>query len=106
MGIFNLLGVGELEELSGGGEDDKRKLGIAEHGQLIRLLQEAVAALGECDLPAGRVLDATDLNFTAARRLAVTMTMTMTMTMAPAGGTAGGHVICTHGGQHGEVTGR
>ena len=44
------------------GEDDERHLGVAEHGELVRLLQEAVAALAEGHLPVRRVLDALDLD--------------------------------------------
>ena len=52
----------ELVELAAAGEDDERDLGVAEHGQLVRLLEEAVAALGEGDLPVDLVLDALQLD--------------------------------------------
>jgi hypothetical protein len=54
--------VGVLVEPAAAGEDDERDLGVAEHGELVRLLEEAVAALAEGDLPVGRVLDALDLD--------------------------------------------
>jgi len=44
-------GAGELGELPRGGEDDERDVGIAQHGELLGLLEEAAAALGERDLP-------------------------------------------------------
>jgi hypothetical protein len=52
----------ELVELAAAGEDDERDLGVAEHGQLVGLLEEAVAALGEGDLPVDLVLDPLQLN--------------------------------------------
>jgi hypothetical protein len=54
--------VGVLVETAAAGEDDERDLGLAEHRELVRLLQEAVAALAEGHLPVRRVLDALDLN--------------------------------------------
>ena len=48
--------AGEFEELAARREDDERDLGVAEDGELERLLEQAVAALGEGDLAAGRVL--------------------------------------------------
>ena len=54
--------VGVLVEAPAAGEDDERHLGVAEHRELVRLLQEAVAALAEGDLPVGRVHDALDLD--------------------------------------------
>jgi hypothetical protein len=58
--------VGVLVEAAAAGEDDERDLGVAEHGELVRLLEEAVAALAEGDLPVGRVLDALDLSLALA----------------------------------------
>ena len=40
------LRAAELVELAAVGEDDERDLGVAEHGELVRLLEQAVAALG------------------------------------------------------------
>ena len=62
--------VGVLVEAAAAGEDDERDLGIAEHGELVRLLKEAVAALAEGDLPVGRVLDALDLDLAPPRLVA------------------------------------
>jgi hypothetical protein len=39
------------------GEEDERDLGVAEDGELVRLLEQAVPALGEGHLPADLVLD-------------------------------------------------
>jgi hypothetical protein len=50
-------GAGELVELAPCGEDDEGDLGVAEDGELERLLEQAVAALGEGDLAAGRVFN-------------------------------------------------
>ena len=58
--------VGVLIEAAAAGEDDERDLGVAEHGKLVRLLEEAVAALAEGDLPVRRVLDALDLSLALA----------------------------------------
>jgi hypothetical protein len=52
----------ELVELAAAGEDDERDLGVAEHGQLVGLLEEPVATLGEGDLPVDLVLDPLQLN--------------------------------------------
>jgi len=54
--------VGVFVEAAAAGEDDERDLGVAEHRELVRLLEEAVAALAEGDLPVRRVLDALDLD--------------------------------------------
>ena len=64
------MAAGELVELPLGGEDDERDLGVAEHGELVRLFEEAVAALAEGDLPVGRVLDALDLDLAPPRLVA------------------------------------
>jgi hypothetical protein len=56
--------VGVLVEAAAAGEDDERDLGVAEHRELVRLLEQAVAALAEGDLPVRRVLDALDLDLT------------------------------------------
>jgi len=39
------------------GEEDERDLGVAEDGELVGLLEQAVPALGEGHLPADLVLD-------------------------------------------------
>ncbi|KAG6530207.1 hypothetical protein ZIOFF_012430 [Zingiber officinale] len=49
-------GTGELVELPPSGEDDERDLGVAEDGELVRLLEEAISPLRKGYLPAGRVL--------------------------------------------------
>ena len=56
------LRAAELVELAAVGEDDERDLGVAEHGELVRLLEQAVAALGEGDLAVDLVLDPLQLN--------------------------------------------
>jgi len=58
--------VGVLIEAAAAGEDDERDLGVAEHRELVRLLEEAVAALAEGHLPVRRVLDALDLSLALA----------------------------------------
>jgi hypothetical protein len=75
---LSILGVGEFEELASGGEDDEGEVGVAEHGELVGLLEEAIAALGEGDLAARGVLDAADLDPATGRgrsRLAVVALM-------------------------------
>jgi hypothetical protein len=57
-----LPGAAELVELAAAGEDDERDLGVAEHGELVGLLEQAVAALGEGDLAVDLVLDPLELN--------------------------------------------
>lgn len=52
----------ELVVLAGGGEHDDGDLGVAQHGELPRLLHDPRAALGVGDLPVGRVLDPLDLD--------------------------------------------
>jgi len=52
----------ELVELAAAGEDDERHLGVAEHGELVGLLEEAVAALGEGHLAVDLVLDPLQLD--------------------------------------------
>ena len=61
-------GGGELEEAAAGGEDDEGDLGVAEHGQLVRLLQQPVPPLGERHLPAYLVLDPLQLYFPSPHR--------------------------------------
>jgi hypothetical protein len=51
------LRAAELVELAAVGEDDERDLGVAEDGELVGLLEQAVAALGEGDLAVDLVLD-------------------------------------------------
>jgi hypothetical protein len=49
-------GASELGELAGGGEDDEGDVSIAEHGELLRLLEQPPAALRERHLPRRRAL--------------------------------------------------
>ena len=51
--------------LAGGGEHDDGDLGVAEHGELARLLHDPGAALGVGDLAVGCVLDPLDLDLAA-----------------------------------------
>jgi len=60
--IYIPLSAAELVELAAVGEDDERDLGVAEHGELVRLLEQPVAALGEGDLAVDLVLDPLQLN--------------------------------------------
>ena len=57
--------AGEVAEAVGGREHDERDVDVAEDGELVGLLDEAVAALGEGDLPVGGVLDPLDLQLHA-----------------------------------------
>uniref|UniRef100_A0A0A9CST9 Uncharacterized protein n=1 Tax=Arundo donax TaxID=35708 RepID=A0A0A9CST9_ARUDO len=54
--------AGVLVELPLGGEDDERDLGVAKDGDLVRLLQQPVPALGEGHLPVDLVLDPPQLH--------------------------------------------
>jgi hypothetical protein len=54
--------AGVLVELPLGGEDDERDLGVAEHGDLVRFLQQPVPALGEGHLSVDLVLDPPQLH--------------------------------------------
>jgi hypothetical protein len=54
--------VAELVQLATAGEDDERHLGVAEHGELVGLLEEAVATLGEGHLAVDLVLDPLQLH--------------------------------------------
>jgi len=54
--------------LAGGGEHDDGDLGVAEHGELARLLHDPRAALGVGHLPVGGVLDPLDLDLAAPHR--------------------------------------
>lgn len=56
-------GAGEFVELSPGREDNERDLGIAENGELERLLQQTVPPLRERHLPARGVLYPLHLRF-------------------------------------------
>jgi hypothetical protein len=56
---------GVLVELPLWGEDDDANLGVAEDGDLVRLLEEAVAALGEGHLPVYLVLYPLQLHLAA-----------------------------------------
>ena len=57
--------AGEVAEAVGRREHDERDVDVAEDGELVGLLDEAVAALGEGDLPVGGVLDPLDLQLHA-----------------------------------------
>lgn len=59
-GIPGIGGV--LIELSFGGEDDKSDLCVAEHRNLMSLLEKPHPALGEGDLTVDLVLDPLELN--------------------------------------------
>ena len=56
------VGGGELVEAAGGGEDDEHDLGVAQHGELVGLLEQPAPALGEAHLPARPVLDPPQLH--------------------------------------------
>ena len=56
------LCAAELVELAAVGEDDERDLGVAEHGELVGLLEQSVPALGEGDLAVDLVLDPLQLD--------------------------------------------
>lgn len=58
--------AGEVAEAIGGGEHDERDVDVAEDGQLVRLLDEAIPPLREGHLPVGVVLDPLDLQLHAA----------------------------------------
>lgn len=62
----NVLGAGVLVESTGTGEHHETNLGIAQNCQLLGLLEEAAAALGERDLAAGGVVDASDHDLPSA----------------------------------------
>lgn len=49
-------GARELREPAGGGEHDERDVGVAQHGELLRLLEQPAPALGEGHLPRRRAL--------------------------------------------------
>lgn len=50
-------GARELKKLAAVGEDDESDLSVAEHGELVSLLEEAIPPLGERHLPVDLVLD-------------------------------------------------
>ena len=54
--------AGVLEHPAGAGEDDDADAGIAQHGQLVGLLQQPSPALGKGHLPVRRVLGQLDLD--------------------------------------------
>jgi hypothetical protein len=54
--------------LAGGGEHDDGDLGVAEHGELARLLHDPRPALGVGHLAVGGVLDPLDLDLAAPHR--------------------------------------
>lgn len=64
--VLRLGGV--LVELSLWREDDDGDLGVAEDGDLVRLLEEAIAALGEGHLPVDLVLYPLQLHLAAPHR--------------------------------------
>lgn len=53
--------AGEVAEAIGGREHDERDVDVAENGELIGLLDEAIPPLGEGHLPIGVVLYPLDL---------------------------------------------
>lgn len=57
--------------LAGGREHDDGDLGVAEHGELARLLHDPGAALGVGHLPVGRVLDPLYLDLAAPHVLLI-----------------------------------
>uniref|UniRef100_A0A5K1DZI3 Uncharacterized protein n=1 Tax=Nymphaea colorata TaxID=210225 RepID=A0A5K1DZI3_9MAGN len=56
------VGTAVLEHLPTAGKDDESDLGIAEDGELMRLLQQPVPPIGERNLPVGGVLNPPHLN--------------------------------------------
>ena len=72
--------AGELRQFACSGEDDDTDVCVAEHRDLVGLLEQAIAALGERDLPARGVLDPTDGDAPAAHRM-VTINIQMMMRM-------------------------
>ena len=56
---------GEVVEPALVGEDDQRDIGVAEHGELARLLGQAAQPLREGHLPAHAVLDPPHLHLAA-----------------------------------------
>lgn len=55
-----------MDEAIGRGEHDERDVDVAEDGELVGLLDEAIPALGEGHLPVRVVLDPLDLQLHAA----------------------------------------
>ena len=55
-----------MAEAIGGGEHDERDVDVAEDGELVRLLDEAIPPLREGHLPVRVVLDPLDLQLHAA----------------------------------------
>jgi len=55
-----------VAEAIGGGEHDERDVDVAEDGELVRLLDEAIPPLREGHLPVRVVLDPLDLQLHAA----------------------------------------
>ena len=58
-------GAGVLEHPAGAGEDDDADARVAEHGELVGLLEQPAPALGEGHLPVRGVLDPLDLDLPA-----------------------------------------
>lgn len=58
-------GAGVLEHPAGAGEDDDADVRVAEHGELVGLLEQPAPALGEGHLPVRGVLDPLDLDLPA-----------------------------------------
>lgn len=52
----------KLVELAAAGEDDESDLGIAKNRELVGLFEEAISALGECDLAVDFVLYSLQFN--------------------------------------------
>jgi hypothetical protein len=60
------VGAAVVEGLSGVGEDEEADVDVAEHSELVGLLEQAGAALAEGDLAADGVVDPLDLRPPAA----------------------------------------
>lgn len=56
---------GQFVQLAMRREDDDANVGVAQHRELPRLLQQSCPALAEGDLPVDGVLDAPQLHFAA-----------------------------------------
>ena len=85
MGLVWLLGGGwELVEAAGVGEEDERDLGVAEDGELVGLLEQAVPALGEGHLPADLVLDPLQHHLPAAHGGLISLDRSVTPTQQAA----------------------
>lgn len=68
-GVVNGPCAGELIKFSGGRENDNGDLGVAENGQFLGFFEEAIASLGEGDLPAIQILYLLHLYFPSSHLL-------------------------------------